>query len=78
MGLEIQAGTAPAFTLTQEGRVLYELMVPVCWILNKLNCVPPDYVMIPFKVFDLSNLFLISNTVGGTTVSGLAFPEPYL
>ena len=77
-GLEIQAGTAPAFILDQEGRQLYELQTLIAGIYQQIGCQPPALEKIPFKCWDLTQLFLSSANVAGSSVTIAAFPEPYL
>jgi hypothetical protein len=77
-GLEISAGTAPNFRITQEGRQLYELQALAAVIAQLINCQPPVLEKIPFKVWDLSTLFLFSANAGGSQVTVAVFPEVYL
>jgi hypothetical protein len=77
-GLEIQPGTAPNFRVSQEGRQLYELQVLSGLIAKLINCQTPDMEKIPFKVWDLTTLYLFSGNVAGSQVTIAAFPEPYL
>jgi len=77
-GFEIQAGTAPAFKLFQEGRQLYELQALAAAITTQIGCIPPLLEKIPFVVWDLTQLFLFSANAGGSQVTIAAFPQPYL
>jgi hypothetical protein len=77
-GLEILAGTAPNFKISQEGRQLYELQTLSALISKLINCQVPDLEKIPFKVWDLTQIFLFSGNVAGSQVTIAAFPEVYL
>jgi len=77
-GLEILAGTAPNFRITQEGRQLYELQQLSGLIARLINCQVPDFEKIPFKVWDLTQIFLFSGNAAGSQVTIAAFPEVYL
>lgn len=77
-GLEISAGTAPNFRITQEGRQLYEMQSLVAVISQLINCQAPQLEKIPFKVWDLTQIFLFSGNVAGSQVTIAAFPEVYL
>lgn len=77
-GLEIPAGTAPNFRLLQEGRQLYEIQDIVGKIAKLMNCQIPDFEKIPFKVWDLTQIFLFSANAAGSQVTIAAFPEVYL
>jgi len=77
-GLEIPAGTAPNFRVTQEGRQLYELQTLSGLIARLINCQVPDFEKIPFKVWDLTQIFLFSGNAAGSQVTIAAFPEVYL
>jgi len=76
-GLEIQPGTAPAFVIQQE-RQLYEIQSLNSLIAKLINCQVPALEIIPFKVWDLTTLFLFSANVAGSQVTIAAFPEVYL
>lgn len=76
-GLEIQAGTAPNFRVTQV-RQLYELQALQAAIAKMINCLPQDLEKIPIVVWDLTQLFLFSANAAGSQVTIAAFPEPYL
>lgn len=78
-GLEIQAGTAPAFQIFQEGRQLYELQALQSMALQTLQCktsVPLE--IIPFICWDLTQIFLFSANAAGSQVTIAAFPQMYL
>jgi hypothetical protein len=77
-GLEIVAGTAPAFRILQEDRELYEVMTLLGALTEKLQCKPADYIKIPFICWDLTQLFLFSANAAGSAVTIAAFPQPYL
>ena len=77
-GFEIQAGTAPVFKILQETRQLYELQALLSTIAQGLKCQPVDLEKIPFVVWDLTQLFLISANAGGSNVTISAFPQMYL
>jgi hypothetical protein len=77
-GLEITAGTAPTFAIRQEGRQLYELQGLTALIARLINCVSPPMEKIPFKVWDLSAIYLFSANAAGSQVTIAAFPEVYM
>jgi hypothetical protein len=77
-GLEIPAGTAPNFRINQEGRQLYELQTLSALIAKLINCQIPELEKIPFKVWDLTQIFLFSANAAGSQVTIAAFPEVYL
>lgn len=77
-GLEIQAGTAPAFVSFQEGRQIYEMQTLVAMIAQQLKCTPPELEKIPFICWDLTQIFLISGNAAGSQVTIGAFPQMYL
>ncbi len=75
-GLEIPGGTAPAFIISQEGRQMYELQSPLLDISAGLQCQTKEITAIPFKVWDLSKMFLVAG--GAVTVTIMVFPEMFL
>ena len=77
-GLEIAAGTAPTFRISQEDRQLYELQVLMGQIAEALRCATPQMEKIPFIVWDLTQLYLFSGNVAGSGVTIAAFPAMYL
>lgn len=77
-GLEIAAGTAPNFKISQEGRQLYEMQSLSALIAKLINCQVPILEKIPFKVWDLTQIFLFSANAAGSQVTIAAFPEVYL
>ena len=73
--IEIPPGTAPTFTVFQEGRQLYELQILIMKISSQTA---QDLIKIPVLCWDLTHWFLLS---GGTTpepVTIVAYPLPYL
>lgn len=76
-GLEIPPGTAPNFKITQE-RQVYELQELSALIARLINCQFPELEKIPFKVWDLTQIFLFSANAAGSQVTVAAFPEVYL
>ena len=77
-GLEIQAGTAPNFRITQEGRQYYELQTLVAMIVQQIGCTPAALEKIPFICWDLTQIFLFSANALGSQVTVAAFPQVYL
>lgn len=78
-GLEIQAGTAPAFQIFQEGRQLYELQALQNMMLQVIECrTQVQLEIIPFICWDLTQLFLFSANAAGSQVTIAAFPQMYL
>lgn len=75
-GLEIPGGTMPAFIITQEGRQMYELQAPLLDISAGLNCASKEIAAIPFKVWDLSKVFLVASVAVNVTIA--VFPEMFL
>ena len=58
-GLEIIAGGGPAnFLIEQGGRQQYEIQSPLLALAAVAKCDIADVAMIPFQVWDLSQLFL--------------------
>lgn len=75
-GLEIPAGTAPMFSVDNQGRQLYELQQLLLSINTGLKCAHVPLEGLPFVVWDLSTLFLVA--AANTTVSIGVFPTMYL
>lgn len=75
-GFEIQAGTAPAFKILQEGRQLYELQGLTAQIATILQCTNVTLEKIPFVVFDMSQIFAFATV--NITVTIITFPTMYL
>ena len=75
-GLEIIPGTSPAFIIEQEGRQMYELQAPLLDIDAGLQCRNIQPEAIPFIVWDVANMFLVSTAA--TTVSVALFKAMYL
>lgn len=76
-GLEIPAGTMPAFMIDQGGRQLYELQYPLEMIKAGLGCAPPSMDALPFVVWNLQNMFLVSSVAGPVNVSAAIFFTMY-
>lgn len=74
-GLEIPAGTAPAFIIQQE-RQIYEIQSLVRDIASGLQCRSVELEAIPVEVWDMSTMFLVAGAA--TTVSVMLLPSMYL
>lgn len=75
-GFEIQAGTAPAFRVNQEGRQQYELQALLAIIAEMLGCQSVQLEKIPVQVFDMSQVFAFCAVA--TTFTVITFPLMYL
>jgi hypothetical protein len=75
-GLEIPAGTMPAFQIDQV-RQLYELQYPLELIRSGLACNAPQMDGLPFTVWELSSMWLISSVAGPVNISAAFFYSMY-
>jgi hypothetical protein len=77
-GLEIAAGTAPNFKITQEDRQLYEIQILLAELVKLQKCQTPELEKIPFICWDLTQIYLFSANAAGSQVTIAAFPQMYL
>jgi hypothetical protein len=73
--IEIMPGSAPVFTVFQEGRQFYELQILIMKIASQTA---QDLIKIPVITWDLTRWYLEAAGNNPIEVTVTAFPVPYL
>jgi len=75
-GLELLAGTTVLFRVENEGRQMYELQKPLIEIAKAVDCTNVPFEEIPFKVWDMTQIFVVAAAI--TTITFAVFRNPYI
>jgi hypothetical protein len=68
-GLELVAGSGPLVFAIDQSRQLYEVQDPVLQIASIANCKNSKPQMIPFVVWDLTQMFLVAPIVTNVAIA---------